>query len=349
MKAEKRVIGSLNKCYAVARMRYDGTDHLIVAAEKQDPCFAFAMDGEKTDTLWEGPGGVMTLLQYPYANNILLATQKFYSPNDSAEAKIVWYEKTGSQWQCHVLCDLPFVHRFGIVEKDDRKYLIACTLKSAHAFKNDWTCPGRIWAAELPKNIHEYDASHQLPLMPLMSGLYKNHGFAVHSNADGSSFAVIGTENGIMKADPPQKEDGEWTCECLLEVPASDMLYLDFDGDGERELMVLSPFHGDTLSIYKKQNGEFEKVWEREKKMPFIHAVDGALVNGRWCAFIGNRQEDMELIMVRYENGDYQVHVLDQGSGPANCMFYVSEGENRVLAANRETDEIAVYTLQEEE
>ena len=349
MRAEKKVIGSLNKCYAVCQFTYDEIPHLVVAAEKQDPCYAFTLDGEKTDTLWEGPGGVMTLLPYPYSDRILLATQKFYSPNDSAEAKIVWYEKEGSEWQCHVLCDLPFVHRFGIVRRNGNCYLVACTLKSAHAFKNDWTCPGRIWVAELPEDLHDYDADHQLELFPLKSGLYKNHGFAVHAEADGSTFAVVGTENGVFKVDPPAEKGGEWNCECLLEVPASDMLYLDFDGDGERELLVLSPFHGDTVSVYKRQNGSFVKVWEREKKMPFIHAIDGAFVNGRWCAFTGNRQEDRDLIMICFENGEYQVSVLDQGSGPANCMFYTFNGENRLLAANRETDEIAVYTLQEEE
>ena len=349
MRAEKKVIGSLNKCYAVCQFTYYGTPHLVVAAEKQDPCYAFTLDGEKTDTLWEGPGGVMTLLPYPYSDRILLATQKFYSPNDSAEAKIVWYEKEGNQWQCHVLCDLPFVHRFGIVKRNNSSYLVACTLKSAHAFKNDWTCPGRIWVAELPEDLHGYDADHQLELFPLQSGLYKNHGFAVHSEADGSTFAVVGTENGVFKVDPPAEKGGEWNCECLLEVPASDMLYLDFDGDGERELLVLSPFHGDTVSVYKRQDGAFVKVWEREKKMPFIHAIDGAYVNGRWCAVTGNRQEDRELVMICFENGEYQVSVLDQGSGPANCMFYTVNGENRLLAANRETDEIAVYTLQEDE
>lgn len=348
MKAEKKVIGSLTKCYALTRFAYDGTDHIVCAAEKQDPCYTFTYDGEPADTLWEGPGGVMTLLQYPCEKDILLATQKFYSPNDSASAKIVCYTHDEGQWQCHVLCDLPFVHRFGIVERNGIRYLIACTLKSAHAFKNDWTCPGRIWVAELPENIREYSADNQLKLFPLESGLYKNHGFAVHKKEDGSSFAVIGTENGVYLAVPPAEKDGEWECRNILAVPASDVLYLDFDQDGERELLVLSPFHGNTVSIYKMKDGSFEKVWEREKKMPFIHAIDGGLIDGKWRAFVGNREEDRELIMISYENNDYQVTVLDEGAGPANVMFFEDSGVYRLAAANRETDEIALYTLVKE-
>ena len=345
MKAEKKVIGTLNKCYACGTYDYDGVRHLIVAAEKTDPCYSFYMDGTKADTLWEGPGGVMTLQQFSGDEDVLLATWKFYSPNDSANAKIVYYTREKDGWQCHVLCDLPFVHRFGIIEKKHRKYLVACTLKSAHAFKNDWTCPGRIWTAELPDSLLGFDEEHQLKLFPLVSGLFKNHGFAVHKNEDGSSFAVVGTENGIYRIDPPENDEEQCKAECLLETPASDVLYLDFDGDGQRELLVLSPFHGDTLSVYKNKGGQFEKVWEREKKMPFIHAIYGACINGRWMAFVGNRQEDKELIAVEYKDGGYQVSILDTGAGPANCMHFAYEGNDWLLAANRESDEIALYRL----
>ncbi len=344
MKAEKKVIGTLNKCYALGKFTYDGIDHLVCAAEKKDPCYAFTYDGTITDTLWQAPGGVMTVLQYP-GEEILLATQMFYSPNDSANAKIVYYTKEKSGWQCHVLCDLPFVHRFGIVEKNGTRYLVACTLKSAHAFKNDWTCPGRIWAAELPANIRDYNKDNQLELQPLQSGLYKNHGFAVHRKNTRTTFAVVGTENGIYYVEPPMGRDSEWTCQLLLEVPASDVLYLDFDGDGERELLVLSPFHGDTVSIYKMQDGSFAKVFEYEKKLPFIHAIDAGMIDGQWYAFVGNRQEDRDLITIYYRDGGYVTEVLDQGAGPANVMFFEDNGVNKLLAANRETDEIALYTL----
>ena len=347
MKAEKRVIGSLNKCYACGTFSYDGEDHLIVAAEKKDPCYSFTADGEMKDVLWTQPGGVMTVLQFPDDHPVLMATYQFYSPNDSASAKIVYYTRGSDGWDCHVLCDLPFVHRFGIVERGGIRYLVACTLKSAHAFKNDWTCPGRIWVAQLPQHLEEFSAECQLQLTPLVSGLYKNHGFAVHTDEAGCSFAVVGTENGIYRVIPPESEGGEWQADCLLETPCSDVLYLDFDGDGERELLVLSPFHGDTLSVYKKNGSTFEPVWQREKKMPFIHAIHAGRINGRWIAFVGNREEDRELVAVEYDNG-YQVSVLDQGAGPANCMFFEKDGSCRLLAANRETDEIALYELKED-
>ena len=346
MKATKHVIGSLEKCYALGTFRYDGTDHLVAAAEKRNPCYSFTLTGERCDTLWEGPGGVMTVCQVP-GQPILMATQKFYSPNDSAEAKIVYYRKIDGVWTCEVLCELPFVHRFGVLERGGRYYLIACTLKSAHAFKNDWTCPGRVWVAPLPEDITRYNAAHPLTLTPLMSGLYKNHGFEICHDESGS-FAVIACENGIYKIVPPAGAEGEWEQEQLLDIPSSDILYLDFDGDGERELLVLSPFHGDTLTVHKKIDGSFREVYRHPKRLPFLHAIWGAEVGGRVYGFIGNREEDRNLLALYWNGEQYVYDTLDQGAGAANVLHFRRGDEDCLLAANRETDEIAVYTLDAE-
>ena len=46
MKVEKKVIGTLNKCYSLAELQYKGEHCFLVAAEKQDPCFLFNEKGE---------------------------------------------------------------------------------------------------------------------------------------------------------------------------------------------------------------------------------------------------------------------------------------------------------------
>lgn len=347
MRAEKQVIGQIEKCYAVTTFRFDGKNYLVCAAEKENPCYIYDLDGTKIDTLWEGPGGVMTLLQYPYGDEpIMMATQKFYSPNNSAEAKIVYYTKDDGKWNCHVLCELPFVHRIGIVERNGVKYLVACTLKSAHAFKNDWTCPGRVWVAKLPKNIREYSEENQLQLNPLISGLYKNHGF-FKGTENGYEFILAGTENGVIKVVPPETEDGEWSYETLLDEPTSDMLYFDFDGDGERELLTLSPFHGDTLSIFHRKDGAFTKVWEYPEKLPFLHAIWGQEIDGKAYGFIGNREANRNFFAISFDSakGTYVADELDHGAGAANCLYFKDGDKDRLIAANRESDEVALYTL----
>ena len=81
MKVNKKVLGTLNKCYALAQVEFDGKNYLACAAEKEDPCYLYDYEGNFIEKLWDGPGGVMSLEQYPNQTYpTLLATWKFYSP-----------------------------------------------------------------------------------------------------------------------------------------------------------------------------------------------------------------------------------------------------------------------------
>ena len=81
--------------------------------------------------------------------------------------------------------------------------------------------------------------------------MLKNHGYyRVEDN--GVTTCIISADNGVFQFIPPASADGEWEIKELLSEPASDAVLIDLDGDGEKELGVLSPFHGDEISIYKK-------------------------------------------------------------------------------------------------
>jgi len=348
MNCTKKVIGNLNKCYALLKLDYNGREHLVVASEKNDKCLMFDINGNYEETLWEGPGGVMDMVQVPGTNGQFLAINKFYSPNDSASARIVIVTpKAKNDWEIRVLTELPFVHRIGIIKSGGVNYFLAATVKSAHAFDDDWTCPGRVWAAELPEDLSAYNEDNQLQMKAVISGLFRNHGFTKIQNEDGES-VLVAADNGVINLIPPKSKGGEWTYKTLIDEPASDMVMIDFDEDGEDEILTFTPFHGNILSIYKKYDHTYKKIYTHPKTLEFLHAKWGGKLLGKPTALIGYRGDDRELLAIRCSNKntlEFFVEVLDRNVGPANLLHFVNGGVDCFLSSNREIDEIAIYEV----
>lgn len=344
----KRVIAHLTKCYSIAPLKYNNKNHLLVAAEKVDKCLLFDEDGNLEDTVWSEPGGVMSMVQVPGSNGKFLATHKFYSPNDSKEAKIVVVTPISKEnWEVKTLVELPHVHRFDIVKRNGLNYLIACTLKSGHEFKEDWSMPGKVYGAVLPDDLSEFNEENQLKLTVLKDNMLKNHGY-YRVEDKGVETSIISADCGVYQFIPPEKPDGDWTIKKLLDTPASDAVLIDMDEDGDKELAVLSPFHGNQISIYKKQNGKFEKVYDYEKKTEFTHAIYGGELCQKPVLVVGHRKGERNLIVFMYDkaSGSYKAQIIDEDCGPANVFKYFKDGKDIIISTNREIDEVAMYTIE---
>lgn len=351
MRVEKKVIESLNKCYAMAELRYRGARCFLVAAEKHDPCYLFSEDGQRLDTVWEEPGGVMTMAQVPGSDGQFLATHKFYSPNDSKEAKIAIVSPQENGWSVRTLCEAPFVHRFGILERGGVHYLLVCCLKSDHNHKDDWSAPGACYGAVLPEDLSGFDGDHPLPLTKLKDGMLKNHGYS-SIRMDGHDAAVVGCEEGTFLFTPPAAPDGEWEIRQLCGVPSSDSVLIDFDGDGKLELGCISPFHGASLTIYHlDEHGNYVPQWKYgcpETETEMIHATWAGTLAGRPAWVVGWRKGTKNTIAITWRDGAYHTEYIDQNTGCANVMHFVNQaGQDVLVGTNREIDEIAMYTITE--
>ena len=345
MKARKYATYELDRCYAIAPLVIDGKDRILVAAEKVNDCILFDRDGNKLDTVWSAPGGTMSMIQVPGRDGWFLATHEFYSPNDGAKAHIVLCRPSGDGWIIQTVKELPFCHRFSVVTRGGVNYIIGCTIKNSHEYKEDWRDPGKIIVGELPEDLENYNEEHQIPMTEIKGGLLKNHGyFTIHTDA--GDYSLIGTENGVFKATPPDARGGEWTVEQILADPVSDMALCDFDGDGEDEMITIAPFHGDQISVYKKKDGAFSKVWDCPFKTEFAHSIWARDFYGKNEAIIGHRKGKRDLLEICFEDGEYKTNVLDADVGSANIYPFDEGGKVRLVSTNREINEIAFYELE---
>ena len=147
------------------------------------------------------------------------------------------------------------------------------------------------------------------------------------------------------------RDPGAWQ---LCAVPSSDSILADLDGDGQEELGCISPFHGNGLTIYHPDDfGRYMPRWKLplpEKETAFLHATWCCTLGGRPTWIVGWRGGTQGTIAITWDaaRGDYHTEVMEQPAGSANVMHYVnSSGADVIIAANREHDEIAMYTFTE--
>ena len=198
MKIEKRKIGTLDKCYALAELTWRGRDCFLAASEKEDECRVYSREGERLDTVWNSPGGVMSMEQLPERDGRFLSVQRFYSPNDAADAEVVLASPLPEGgWEVRTLCKAPYAHRIGILERGGARYLLVCCLKTDCEYEDDWRYPGVCFGAELPADLSAFNKEHPLPLTTIRSGMLRNHGFS-KLRRDGYDAGVVGSEEGTF-------------------------------------------------------------------------------------------------------------------------------------------------------
>ena len=117
--------------------------------------------------------------------------------------------------------------------------------------------------------------------------------------------------------------------------------------EGAEEMAVISPFHGDAISIYRQENGRMRKVYEYEKPAEFSHAIFGGMIGEKPAVVIGHREGERNLLLFSWDqlSRQFQAQILDRGCGSANVYRFYNHGEAYLLSANRETDEAVLYQI----
>ena len=340
MKIEKHFLTEFNRCYSANSIVVDGQPRILLATEGEGPCLAWTgADYASSHTVWEGPGGTMSIVPIPGTNGEFLAVQKFFKMFQWEEAKVVHVRPTAAGgYEVSDVLQLPYIHRFDLLSVGGRHYFIGCTLATTKESKEDWSNPGKIW-------VGEYTGVGALEIRVLKDGITKNHGYS-RLTQNGVMRGLVTGEEGAFEVTPPQRAGDEWTVKQIMDWPISDISAIDIDGDGELEFATIEPFHGTFFRIYKKIDGAFKKIYEHPETTEFYHVVVGAQLAGVPVFIGGCRRGKQQLFYVRASRTDpktLETVLIEDGVGPSNVYVLHEKNRDIIVAANRETDQAALY------
>lgn len=340
MNIKKEVLGELERAYATCIMEINGQLHYIVASEGHNSCMAYNAVTKESTVVWDEPGGTMNIIPVPNRKNEFVATQQFFPTFDSKESRIV-HAKCDSEgkWTVTPIMQIPYLHRFDLFLIEGELYFIGGILCDDKDFRDDWSKPGRAVIGKMSKTITD-----EFKLTTVLDGLTKHHGFCAGEWKGKRAFFVT-AEEGAYVICVPEKEDGEWKTEQLLDCPTSDMAICDIDGDGELEIATIEPFHGEQGKVYKNIKGEWHVIAEHEYE--FGHVVWGGMLAEKKSFIIAGRKGKQEVICYQYDEitGDITKTLIDNVGGPSNISVVNLEDKDVILAANRQIGQVAIYEV----
>lgn len=335
---KKQILGRLEKCYSVSAMQVRGETYFFFASElAHDGVFFDAATGNRRET-FVSPGGVMSMIAWPGGEGGFLSVFGFYPPFQAAGSGLMRTVFRENGPESREILRLPYLHRFLLTQTGSHCWLVAATVCRSKAAKDDWSSPG--YVGLFPMN----DQGEILCDKPeiLLDGQYRNHGMS-RGTVDGRSAILTASDQGVFAIYPGELLR-DWQVLRMTEDASSEAAVFDLDGDGEEELITIAPFHGSSLSIYKKAGaGNWEKVWTCREELPFSHALWAGWFNGERTCFLGYRGGRRDLLRIRFLEDQWRTDVIDSDVGTSNLCVVRMGKEDWLLAANHGVGECVLY------
>lgn len=345
MTTDKTRLAGAADAYSITTLRIHGADRIVAGPEGSGSLTSFLIPSLEQHDLVPASGGCMGFAPYPGRDNAVLAITGFL-PVFRAEAAGVDLLEAGASrsgsdgWSARRILDLPFVHRIRTIGAGESAYLVAATLCGGKDSVDDWSQAGAVYAATVP-----HDPTADWTLEPVVESLHRNHGLN-SGLRDGRDCLLVGADEGLLALFAPAGGSERWTVEHIHDQPVSEVRQLDIDGDGLLEIVVIEPFHGPTMTIYKDRGDRLEAMYSAE--LHYGHGLWAGTLAGAPTVIVGDRDGGLDLVRFRVTSSDplrIERDVLDTGVGPASVDVVDLGGEEAVLAANVTVGEYALYRV----
>jgi hypothetical protein len=345
MKIEKKIVAAFGAPYSICSGSLMNERVVIAGSETIGGAFTlYSGPGNDPAQIVEGMGGVMAILILdPTPVPALLTAEGLHTNFISRDAGISVYRAEKGlhgPWRRHRIVDLPFIHRVALVTAHGKKNVLAATLCGKKDAVDDWSSPGAVYAVQIEGGTTESQPEKKV----IIDGITKNHGMHVLKR-DGRETVYVSGEEGLFAIRVPQGTEG-WDVEKMMDQPISEFSLYDLDDDGEREIVAIQPFHGDTLCIYKRDGSGWVRVYETGIEAG--HGIWAGSIGGRNGIVLGSRAGKRDFCLYTIEDCRrwmVQKTVIDEGTGTTQLDVRRERNRDVIAATNNYLNEVAVYEV----
>ncbi len=333
----KKTILEIKNVYTANAFQTPTGLYIGAGSETEPIVHLYNLDNGNTDQLDDCPGGLMSFIPVPGQSGVYVTIMGLFPPFIGKAAGLFLHQVTDQGWKTVKAMNLPFAHRCEFITRADGNYLVAATVSQYKENPTDWSRPGEL-------HIISVDDQTSTPWKSVVidSTITRNHGMT-RTSIDGRETICISGEQGIFQID--SGKDEPWGVTSLLKKEVSEMTFMDLDGDGNRELITIEPFHGNRLNIYKKQDDTWELKFS--DSLSFGHGLSSGFFNGSPIIVVGNRSESHELQIFTVDDlikGIVKKKVIEEGVGPTQTQVFSYKSVDYILSANQRKNEVALYT-----
>jgi len=341
MKFTKRILSKADLGYFITHLNILGQDRIIAASEATGPALVFDTPSYEPKVLSPGPSGCMGFAQLPGRDDAILMITGFLPIFKAEKAGINLLQAVdglNQPWKSKRIIELPFVHRMCIVGNGTDHFLVAAAVCGGKDFQEDWSRPGKTYVAKVPANVEG-----PWELKPVMGGIHRNHGLRV-GTFEGRPCVFIAGDEGLFALWIPEAGSSEWKSKLIFNHMTSELFPADLDNDGEEEIAVIEPFHGNAMSVYKNIKGTWTKIYTAE--LAFGHGIWAGRLGGENVVIVGNRADKKDLACFKVTSTSpfaMEESVMDAGTGTTNMDVFETPDGLALLTSNPCHEEYALY------